>query len=910
MKRKLTKSKPVSATTAASAAGGRSRPAEGKARSSLGTITLDDVLPGIDGFVFLLDESGRISDFRSGATGETFVPPDAFLGRAMAEVLPPEAAERLDRARRAATAGEPTTVEYSLPFPDGRRDFESRMVKLAGGRCLCIVNHVTRRARAEEAQHVQAERLRQTVRVSQIGIFDHDHRSDTIYWSPEQRRNYGWELDEPVTLEGFIGQVYPEDRERIGLAVARAHDPSGNGLFDVEHRITRRDGAVRWLSTRSQTLFEGEGSERRAVRTIGGVADITERKELDLRLQASEEQLRLALSAAQLGVFDLDLRTRRATVNRQYVEMLGYDPATVEDSEAAAWERLHPDDRAMVRNAFDAYLRGEAASYQVESRQRSASGEWKWISTVGQIVERDAEGRPVRMLGIHTDVTARRHAEELLRESEARLNAFFLQSPVAMAISDMEGRYTHINPTLAALNAKSREEHLGRRPSELFPVEMAGPIEAMMRRVRETGEADLNREMTLRTPDRPDELRHVLYSSFPIVSADGRVGGIGRVLMETTELKHAEAALRMKDEAIATSINAIAMTDESGRITYVNDAFRRLWGYDSVEEILGRLPTEFADEQSTGAILATLARDGAWQGELVGRRKDGSAFDLLLSASTVRDARGKMLSMMASFLDVTERRRAEARIRSLNEELEERVRARTAELEAANRDLEAFTYSVSHDLRAPLRAMSGYSNLLVEDYGAVLGTDGERMCNVVRSEAARMGRLIDDLLAFSKLGRVGMQRMPVDMRRLAESVADELVTEDERGRIDVRVAPLPAAMGDPNLLRQVLVNLLSNAIKFSSLRGRAVIEVTGRADGAELIYAVRDNGAGFDMDFADKLYGVFQRLHTEDEFPGTGVGLAIVQRIVHRHGGRVWAAGVVDEGATFFFSLPAARSPE
>lgn len=237
-------------------------------------------------------------------------------------------------------------------------------------------------------------------------------------------------------------------------------------------------------------------------------------------------------------------------------------------------------------------------------------------------------------------------------------------------------------------------------------------------------------------------------------------------------------------------------------------------------------------------------------------------------------------------------------------EKEAKIRQHAAQLEAANKELEAFSYSVSHDLRAPLRAIDGFSRVLLEDYIDKLDDDGKRYLNIIGSNTKKMGQLIDDLLLFSRLGRQEIRRSDINMEKLAKTVFEELKLAVPERKVQNIINTLFPAQGDQAMIRQVLVNLLSNSIKFTRPKETAVIEVDGRSEGDENIYAIKDNGVGFDMKYVNKLFGVFQRLHTSEEFEGTGVGLAIVQRIIHRHLGRVWAEGKVGEGATFYFSLP------
>ena len=262
-----------------------------------------------------------------------------------------------------------------------------------------------------------------------------------------------------------------------------------------------------------------------------------------------------------------------------------------------------------------------------------------------------------------------------------------------------------------------------------------------------------------------------------------------------------------------------------------------------------------------------------------------------------------LVSLLALFLAsriVLQRRQAEDD-RRMKAELERMVAERTAQLEAANKELESFSYSVSHDLRAPLRAIDGFARIFDEDHGGSLDDEGKRVLKVIRDNSRKMGQLIDDLLAFSRLGRKPIAAAAIDMTEMARAVFAELSQGAERIRL--ALDPVPPAWGDPALVKQVWVNLISNAIKFTGKREEPMIEIRGRSDGEHNAYCVKDNGAGFDMRYYDKLFGVFQRLHSPEEYSGTGVGLAIVQRVVSRHGGRVWAEGEEGKGAAFHFTL-------
>jgi PAS domain S-box-containing protein len=267
----------------------------------------------------------------------------------------------------------------------------------------------------------------------------------------------------------------------------------------------------------------------------------------------------------------------------------------------------------------------------------------------------------------------------------------------------------------------------------------------------------------------------------------------------------------------------------------------------------------------------------------------------------ILDEHGMPAYLLGISEDISDRKRAEQELRTLAGALA----ARGEELEAANKELEAFSYSVSHDLRAPLRAIDGFSRMLLEDHAPKLEAEAQRLLSIVRKNTQAMGNLIDDLLIFSRLGRQPLRSQRVDMDALVRSITDDLRSSESGRALDIDVETLPDVPCDPTLIRQVWVNLLGNAIKYTRPRAAAHVQVTGAARDGEVVYGVKDNGVGFDMRYAHKLFGVFQRLHAADEFEGTGVGLALVQRIIHRHGGRVWAEAELDRGASFFFALPA-----
>ncbi len=783
---------------------------------------------------------------------------------------------------------------------------------------------ITERREAEEALRRSERRLSQAVQASNTGIFEHDFDSEYFYCSPEHRVMKGWSADEPITAAKIMAATLAEDREELAAAIRRAHDPAGDGVLDIEHRIRRPDGAVRWLSARAQTFFAGEGADRRAVRTVGGAIDITERREAEEALRRSERRLTQAVQASNTGIFEHDHASGAVYCSPHHRIMNGWSadqPISVADIVAVTLAEDRDRLGAAIMRSHDPA--GDGA-LDAEHRIRRRDGVVRWLSVraLTYFAGEGAERHPVRTVGGVIDITERRKAEEALRLSEGRLTRVVQASNTGIFDHDHVSGEIYWSPEYRAMHGRSADE----------PITIASVAEATLVEDRDRFAAAIKRahdpagdgryEIEFRIRRRDGTLRCLRSSAQTLFAGEGTerhpVRTIGGVI-DITERREAEEALRRSElnyrTLFETMNQGVVTQDRSGAIVDANPAAQEILGL-SLEQMQGRtsmdphwrtvLPDgrDFPGDEHPAMVSLRTNRPVKDVTMGVVRPDEPDHRWILVSAiPRVRPGEPEPYEVTATFTDITEIKRAGEQIQRLNAELEQRVRDRTAQLEATVRELESFSYSVSHDLRAPLRGIDGFSQALLEDFGDRLDDTGRDYLRRVRANTQRMGHLIDDLLKLSRVTRAPLTPHRVDLSKLAQHALHQLEEEHPGHRPLTTVQPSPSVHGDPGLLLVALENLLGNAWKYSSRRTDARIEFGHMTRDGETIYFVRDNGVGFDMKYVSKLFGAFQRLHHQKDFEGTGIGLATVERIVSRHGGRVWAEAEVGKGATFYFTI-------
>lgn len=782
-----------------------------------------------------------------------------------------------------------------------------------GVQVLASIVDISKRKESEEAANQSRKMLRLVIDNIPQGVFWKDANSRYLGCNLLVAKSLGF--DSP---EGIVGKC---DDEITSLTAKEAADfirkdretmASNQSVLDIVEPMTMHDGRTIWLNTNKVPMHDDKG---RVIGVLGTWQDITERK----RVEEEQRKLTTLIEYSHDFIAVADLDGRITFMNLGAKRMIGLD----EDADPSQLK-------------FNDYVPENWLEYFANTVLPTARDTGLWEGEMqlrhmktGELIDvyrstfmiRDSEDRPGFYATVTRDITGAKRAEVEIH----RLNA------------DLENR---VRERTAELEEAQRLARVGSWVWHLEDnrVEWSSELYRLMGFDSSQPAPPFEKQESLFTPLSWLKLRQAVNKSLssgdPFQEelnyrqangswgmmrsageserdADGKLIRLMGTAQDITELRRTEAELRKVTERLT-------LATEAGRVGIWDwDIPANILTWDQMMyELYGITAPQFSgayDAWQTGVhpedrkrgdeeIHMALRGEKDFDTEFRVSWPDGNVHVIRAHAIVRRDESGNPLRMIGTNWDITEIKVAEESIRSLNETLKRQA----VEVGNANRELEAFSYSVSHDLRAPLRAIDGFSRIIMEDYGGLLPAEAREYLQDVRTGTQQMGRLVDDLLDFSRLGRQTIRKIKVDTDGMVRQCVDELKTSVGNRRIEFVIGALPACHGDPSLLKQVWLNLLGNAVKYTGKRESATVEIGSRKEpDGELVYFVRDNGVGFDMRYAHKLFGVFQRLHRSEEYEGTGVGLAIVQRIVNRHGGRVRAESEPDKGAAFFFTLPA-----
>jgi PAS domain S-box-containing protein len=781
-------------------------------------------------------------------------------------------------------------------------------------RTAALQSEIAEREKMEEAR----ERLAAVVDSSDDAIISKTLDGVITSWNRGAEKVFGYTAEEAVGRPMLMLMPAERANEEPQILVQIRQ---GQSVDRFETVRVRKDGAKIDVSATISPIRDSRG-------TIVGASkiarDITEQKRAEQVVMESLAASHAALKEVADQKFALDQHAIVATtdvqgtityVNDKFCAISKYSREELLGQNHRILNSTHHS-QDFFKAMYHAIANGKV--WHGEIKNRAKDGSIYWVDTT-IVPFMDTEGKPRQYVAIRADITERKRAEEAVKESlttsqvalrELADQKFALDQHAIVATTDVQGTITYVNDKFCAISKYSREELLGQNhrilnsrfhPSEFFQ---------QMYHTIANGKV-WHGEIKNQAKD--GSTYWVDTTIVPFMSAEGKPQQYVAIRADITERKRAEAALHESqlrlNGIIESATDAILTIDSRHCIVLFNAAAEKMFGCPS-GEALGQsmerfLPQRFRAQHGdhirrfgeTGVTNRSMGALGA----LWAVRANGEEFQIEASISQVEAGAEKLFTVILR--DVTQQRAAELEIHRLNEELEHRVVQRTSQLEAANKELEAFTYSVSHDLRAPLRHIAGFSKILEEEFNALLPPEGQKYVERIQQGTRRMGALVDELLNLARVGRQSLTIQVTGLNTIVKDVVALLEPELEGRKVEWKIGDLPFVECDPTLVRLVFQNLIGNALKYSRPRSPALIEIgQTERDGQRTIF-VRDNGVGFSMKYADKLFGVFQRLHRPEDFEGTGVGLATVQRIVQKHGGRVWAEAELDRGATFYFTL-------
>jgi len=704
----------------------------------------------------------------------------------------------------------------------------------------------------------------------------------------------GLSMEESL-VHGWTRLIHPDDSLRASRLWQQA---LGSGEpCEIEYRLRRADGGYRWMLGRAVPQSDALGQ---ITHWLGTLTDIDDLKQATEHLEKNLSMNRIAGRVAQLGGWTIEMPDRTLTWSDENCAIHDVPPGYKPTLEEGIGYFL-PEHRATVIRHVEACAQ-HGTPYDFVLPKLTARGRRIWVRSIGEAV-RDAAGKIVRIQGAFQDISEQKKAEAHTLALETQLITTLESITDGFYLLDKDWKFIYLNGPAERMLQRAREDLLGKNLWQAFPEAVGTSLERQYHLTVED-----QRTAHFETFYRPLNT----WFDFHVYPTEA---GLAVYFQDITQRRAEQAQLRLLETAVSRLNDMVVITeadasDDAGRrIVFVNDAFERNTGY-SREEAIGNTPGLLSGPKTQRAELdrihAAMKKWQAVRAELVIYTKTGKELWLETDIAPIADETGKYTHWVAVERDITERRQQQEEILGLNSELEERVLLRTAELATANKELESFAYSVSHDLRSPLNTIHGFSHLLKKMEAENISEKGKHYLDRIGVGVEQMGELIEGLLTLAHLSREQIKSELVDLSAIARRIEkDHREREPQRqAQVQVHIQDGLNAYGDPRLLSAVLQNLLGNAWKFSGKKPQARIDV-GCQMGAhgDTIFFVKDNGAGFDMAFAHKLFGTFERLHSPGDFAGTGIGLATVKRVIERHCGRVWAESKVNEGAMFCFTL-------
>ncbi len=749
------------------------------------------------------------------------------------------------------------------------------------------IREITEQRNIEKALRESEIHLARAQEIAHLGSWAWDIATDHLHWSDETYRLFGLQPGEFVPRnEDFLSFVHPGDRSRVEQSI---QDALTHGPYNLDFRIIKKGGEERYVHSQAQTIFSKDGLP---IKMEGTVQDITERKRAEQTLQKRERLLQDVIDGSTSPVFLKDIDGKFITINKSLERMLGMSREEITGKtdydiaprEVADYWRTH--DKAAMANA---------QAIQIEEAADLPDGHHIFLANKFPLV--DADGQVYGVGAISHDITDRKQTERKLIDSEEKFRMLAEFSPYAIMMHQ-GGCWIYANPAAEELTGYTKEK-LYKTPFWKFVHPDYRDMVKQRGLDRQKGK-DLPHTYEFKVITNTGKERWVSLTANPI-QYEGKPTVLISVI-DITERKNTEYELQsilQRSSTLVSNISSAVLLVSENRIVMTNPAFCDYFELpDSPAELIGLTADEMIEkiknmylhpEEEIIRIREIVDREESVLGEEIAMH-DGRT---CLRDHIPIHKDGQFYGRLWNHTDITERKRTE-----------ETLKRQSDRLEDANKELESFSYSVSHDLRAPLRAIDGFSRKLEREYGDKADEKFAATIKVIRDNAKNMGNLIDDLLSFSKVQKTSINSAIIDMDQLINDVWHDVLEANRRRDLRFNKMKILPGHGDRSLIRQVLFNLLSNAVKFTKDRNPGVIEISSHMDTDKIVYCIKDNGIGFDMEYYDKLFGVFQRLHSHDDYEGTGIGLAIVQRIVKRHGGSIWAEGKVDEGATFHFSLP------